>query len=92
MNAPKRSTALGLRVATTLLFGVAVAASAQIPGLPPLVEKRADNPAASTTGSEPPSGKAESPETRSRVDQLIADFRANRDRPLPVPPEGVTGA
>ena len=92
MNAPKRSTALGLRVAATLLFGVAVAASAQIPGLPPLVEKRADNPAASTTGSEPPSGKAESPETRSRVDQLIADFRANRDRPLPVPPEGVTGA
>jgi len=29
MNAPKRSTALGLRVAATLLFGVALAASAQ---------------------------------------------------------------
>jgi hypothetical protein len=94
MNAPKRSTALGLRVASLLLLGAALAASAQIPGLPSFGEKRTEPTApAKASGTEQSSAiNAESAESRSRVDRLVADFRADRDRPLPPAPEGITAA
>ncbi|MET0682107.1 MAG: mechanosensitive ion channel domain-containing protein [Casimicrobiaceae bacterium] len=74
-------------LATIVLLGVALAVSAQIPGLPPFGAQREG---ARTEQPAPP--KPDSPEAKSRVDRLIADFRADRDRALPSPPEGVTDA
>ena len=70
------------------LLLAALAASAQIPGLPPYGQNR---PQAVPAQQAPQKSDAPN-EPISRVDRLIADFRADRDRPLPPPPEGITDA
>ena len=69
-----------------LLLGAALAASAQIPGLPPLGQTRTK-----AVPAQPAPQKSEAPnEPTSRVDKLLADVRAGRDHQPPPPPEGVT--
>jgi small-conductance mechanosensitive channel len=76
----------GVRLlATTLLYGGALASAlAQIPGLPSFTGQKDAAPSASST--------APSSEAKSRIDRLVEDFRADRERALPRPPEGITDA
>ena len=85
MSVHRARASLGAFV-TALALGVAHVASAQIPGLPSFGAQK------STPKSDDAApGKAEPKEaTKSRVDKLIEDFRADRDRTLPPPPEGIT--
>jgi small-conductance mechanosensitive channel len=53
---------------------------AQIPGLPSFTGQK------DAASAPPPS------ESKSRIDRLIEDFRADRERALPRPPEGITDA
>ena len=70
-------------LAAALLYGAALASPlAQIPGLPPLIGQK--DHASSTPAPVPAS------EAKSRIDRLIDDFRADRERALPRPPEGIT--
>ena len=72
-------------LAATLLYGAALASSwAQIPGLPSFTGQKDSPPSASSTPL--------SSESKSRLDRLIEDFRADRERALPRPPEGITDA
>ena len=82
--------ALRRAVANGFLSGVAaaaaLAASAQIPGLPPLGQPRSK-----AVPAQPAPQKSEAPnEPNSRVDKLLADVLADRDHQPPPPPEGVT--
>ena len=70
---------------TALALGVTHLAPAQIPGFPSFGTQKA----APKTDATP--AKAEANEAaKSRVEKLVEDFRADRDRPLPPPPEGIT--
>jgi hypothetical protein len=72
-------------LAATLVYAAAVASSsAQIPGLPSLTGQK--DAAPSATPAPPPA------ESKSRVDRLIDEFHADRERALPRPPEGITDA
>jgi small-conductance mechanosensitive channel len=73
-------------IASALALCVACVASAQIPGLPSFGAQKSA-PKADAAAS----AKAETKEiAKSRVDKLVEDFRADRERALPPPPEGVT--
>ena len=83
-TALRRAVANGLPAA--LLLAAALAASAQIPGLPPFGQDRAK-----PVPAQPAPQKSEAPnDPSSRVDKLLADIRADRDHQPPPPPEGVT--
>ena len=83
-TALRRAVANGLPAA--LLLAAALAASAQIPGLPPFGQDRAK-----PVPAQPAPQKSEAPnDPNSRVDKLLADVRADRDYQPPPPPEGVT--
>jgi small-conductance mechanosensitive channel len=72
--------------AAIALLGAALAASAQIPGLPSFGSSKSG-----PRSDVPATAKPDAPEPeKSRIDKLLADLREDRDREPPPPPEGIT--